>query len=306
MIGSVLIECIDNYRYDNSLPKIMDQLERLYSNQEISQGDIVKLHKELTSSSNGTHRELGFALEPLINFDPPSRDWRDLAIEMQDTEISLFDIFYRLEISKEQKYKSHDILEWLNSIGSSVNAMRKPDWIQTKTYLSKALEFSKAESIQKILDDEYLGGAMRIYQVATEKYYQEAIRYPVEVVYPEDHIDLLLELQHILLELTQTYELGKPGRVLADVILYPIEKVGVAISYLMDGKKKVETANYELGLACEHLKQKIPDLKDTPETTWANSIYTKLEIIFSKLPAEPWPVEGFGYPGVESRFKDNC
>jgi len=30
----------------------------------------------------------------------------------------------------------------------------------------------------------------------------------------------------------------------------------------------------------------------------------ELDIIFSELPAKPWPVKGFGAPGVESRFRD--
>jgi hypothetical protein len=222
---------------------------------------------------------------------------------MLETEIQIFDIFYRIEISKDAKYDSGDLLDWLNSIGSSVNYMRSTDWINAKKYASKAFEFSNKESIENIKKDEYLGGAIKIHQKDTKRYFEEAKKHPVEIAAPEDRFDLMIELQSYLIELMEKYYLEKPDRILSDVILYPIEKLGVAISYLMDSNVKIERANYEIGLACEHFKEKIANLQEKEKQEWAASIYQKLEFMFSKLPAEPWPVEGLGEPDVESRFR---
>jgi len=216
VVGSVLIDCVNNCQYDNSLFEIYEQLRRLYSSEEIDLQKVEQLHTELIRSTNENQRDLGFTLEPLIRFNPPARDWRDLAIEMLETEIDLFDLFYRLEISKEKKYESHDLLEWLNSIGSSVNYMRSLDWVNAKKYANRALVLSKSESNQKITGDEYLGEAIKIHQKDTKKYYVETIKHPVNVDYPEDRLDLILELQVILLELDEIYELKKHKRVLAD------------------------------------------------------------------------------------------
>ncbi|MHA2475330.1 MAG: hypothetical protein ACXAES_19095, partial [Promethearchaeota archaeon] len=169
VVGSVLIDCVDNCPYDTSLFEIYDRLKHLYCSKKIRLPQVKQLHQDLISSSNENKRNLGFALEPLISFSPPARDWRDLAIEMLDTEIGLFDIFYRLEISKEQEYESRDLLDWLNNIGNSVNCMRSSDWINAKRYVNIALNFSNKKSIQKILGNEYLGGAIKIHQKATQR-----------------------------------------------------------------------------------------------------------------------------------------
>jgi arsenate reductase-like glutaredoxin family protein len=303
VVGSALLDCIESAPYDKTLLGFCNDLRALYDS-AISIEEIKRLHNKLVKSSNPNQRDVGFALEPALGFNQPEKDWRDLAIEMMETELSLFDIFYRITTLKEQKYQTSELLEWLNEIGSSVSCMRSSDWINAKKHANKAFELSRKDSIKEIIEDEYLGGAIVIYQKATARYFEETKQYPVTATFPEDRLDIIVELQAFLLKLEEKYQIGKPSKVLSDVILYPIEKIGTAIEYLMNSNEKIERANYEIGLACEHFKEKIGNLRGKEERDWANSIYEPLEVVFSKLPVEPRSVTGFGNPGVESRFEN--
>jgi len=82
---------------------------------------------------------------------------------------------------------------------------------------------------------------------------------------------------------------------------YPIEKLGVAVHYLMSTDTTVEDANYEIGLAASHLKRNLPRISGSIRRELSLRA-NELDILFSKLPVKPWPVKGFGSPDVESRF----
>jgi len=87
----------------------------------------------------------------------------------------------------------------------------------------------------------------------------------------------------------------------------PVQFALVAITSIIaviNPKHKIEDANYELGCACEHFKWKLDNIKDIKDKEWTNSLYKRIEFLFSELPAKPWPMKGFGEPVVESRFED--
>jgi hypothetical protein len=83
---------------------------------------------------------------------------------------------------------------------------------------------------------------------------------------------------------------------------YPIEKLGDAIGYLLQASTHVETANYEIGLAVGNLRRWLPKISDSALRKELSDLADKLDMIFSSLPAKPWPMKGYGHPDVESRF----
>ena len=302
IVGLALEESIRKLEFNPQLNDVYVQLNALYS--VPNRGKIRSLHNDLVGSSNANFREIGFWLEPLITVSKPTIDWRDLVIEMQETELQLFNIFYLLEVSRERRHEINDLREWFNSIGSSVNYIRQDDWIHAKIHASKAFEFSLSNSIETMRKDEHLSGAIDAFRKETKKYFEQVKTFPVRIEIPEDRFDAIIEIQEVLVELVKELYLHRPDRVLSDVILYPIEKLGVAMHYLMDPKLTIEGANYELGCACEHFRRKIGNIKDVEKKKWANHLYKRIEFLFSQLPVKPWPMRGFGEPGVESRFED--
>jgi len=302
IIGLALEESIRQLEFDPQLNDIYVKLNDLYLTPD--RPKVESMHNNLVSSSNGEHREIGFWLEPLITHPKSNIDWRDLVIDMQETELNLFNIFHLTEISRHTKHDTSDLLEWVNNIGSSVNYIRQGDWIHAKIHASRAFGFSLSDSIENLRKDEHLKGAIDIHRKDTEKYFKQIKTFPVNMKIPEDRLDTIIEIQEIHIELMKKQYLQHPDSILSDVIGYPIEKLGVALYYLINPKRTLEGANYELGCACEHFKWKLDNIKDIEQKKWANSLYKRIEFLFSKLPAKPWPMKGFGEPGVESRFKN--
>ncbi len=86
------------------------------------------------------------------------------------------------------------------------------------------------------------------------------------------------------------------------VLGYPIEKLGDAIDYLLQTSTSVESANYEIGIAAGNLRRWLPKISDAGLRKELSDLADKLDMIFLTLPAEPWPMKGYGHPDVESRF----
>lgn len=302
IIGFALAKCISILEFDSALSDVYGRIDILY--EKIDQAELENLYDFLIASSNGTLREIGFHLEPLIVFKESKMEWRDLVIEMLETEISLFNIFHMLTTSSNVSYDTHDLLEWLNDLGSSANHMKVSNFTGAKIHASRAYEHSLNQTVENMLTDPYIGGAIDQHRRETAEHFQTAKRFPVHFDVSEGRVDTILEVQEIFIEFLKKYHLDHPDKVLSDVILYPIEKLGTAIDYILDSKRTIEEANYELGLASEHIKEKSEGIHNPNDLKWATAIHQKIECLFSKLPAKPWPVKGFGFPGVESRFDD--
>ena len=295
VVGLALQAGIRRNRLD---PTISD----LYSNPDPA--SIASLNDRLIHSKDPEDREVGFWLEPAVKRKPPEIDWRDIVINMLETELDLLDLAYRIQTSHlRETFRVDGLLDWLNEIGNSVNNIRSGDWIYAKIAISRALHKSHDTSIEKIRENEYLTGAIDSHRKSTENYFDQILTFPCKLTMLEDRVDTILEVQDLLIEIMRKYYLESPNRILVDVILYPIEKLGVAQDYLLNPERSEEQANYEIGLASEHLKEKVVNIQNSETLKWAKNIQERIEFLFSKLPAEPWPVKGFGYPGVESRFE---
>jgi hypothetical protein len=138
-------------------------------------------------------------------------------------------------------------------------------------------------------------------QERTKNLIARMLAYPSRTNIPTDRTEIILQVQAVYINLLDLQQQGKMSHDALDVISYPIEKLGVAVHYMLSTNTTVEDANYEIGLAASHLKRNLPRTSGSIRqelTLRAN----ELDVLFSKLPAKPWPVEGFGSPDVESRF----
>jgi len=302
IVGLALEESIRQLRYNKNLKEIFSQLDDLFSDPDPS--SIEELHANLISSSQDVFREIGFRLEPLIERTGPDIDWRDLVIDMLETELDMFNIFHLLKISTNIQYDVDDLREWFNSIGGSVSHIKQGDWVHAKIYASRAIEFSLRDSIERIREDEHLKGAIDAFRKDTKKFFEQIKAFPAQIKVSNDRLEIIVEVQEILIELMKKDHLQRPKRIVKDVIHYPTEKLGVAQNYLLNPNYSVEQANYELGLASEHLKEKMPNVQDSQTLRWIKELWRRIETLFSELPLKPWPMEGFGEPGVESRFEE--
>jgi hypothetical protein len=74
IVGSAVIDCIRTVPYDSSLNETYARLKQLYLLDEPSIPQIKSLHDALVRSSNENQREVGFMLEPVIDFHQPERN----------------------------------------------------------------------------------------------------------------------------------------------------------------------------------------------------------------------------------------
>jgi len=287
---------------DNEDSSVLDRLLRLYAAPD---SVVVKaLHDELVGSDSFEDREVGLWLELALTGRQPDFDWREVVMDMQETELDLFNLAYLIETSEyRNRFRAFGLLDWMNSIGSCVSNIRDENWVLAKIDANRAVNESLAESVEKIRINEDLRGAVDEHRKATKGYFERVLKFPCKSGVPEDRLDTILEVQGLLIESKRKYHLEPADRVLSDVALYAVEKLGVAEDCLLDSKTSVEEAGYEVGLVSEHLKGKVESIRNQEIRAWVVKLMERVEFLFSRMPAKPWPVEGFGHPGVESRFR---
>ncbi len=114
-----------------------------------------------------------------------------------------------------------------------------------------------------------------------------------------------MRVQELLLGLQELRSQNEKDLKVSDATSYPIEKLRTAVGYLLNRNVEVAAANYEIGISNDHLKPRVKAFAG-PIARKLSDITNKLDILFSELPAKPWPVPGFGAPGVESRFNNHA
>jgi len=191
----------------------------------------------------------------------------------------------------------------VDSIESCVSNIRGGNWILAKIDANRAVNESLAESVEKIRENGDFRGTVDEHRKATMGYSEKVLKFPCESNILEDRLDTILEVQELLIEFKRKYRNEPADRVLSDIALYAVERLGVAEDCLLDPKTGMEEAGYEVGLVSEHLKGKVESIRNPEIRAWVVKLLERVEFLFSRMPAKPWPVEGFGHPGVESRFE---
>lgn len=118
---------------------------------------------------------------------------------------------------------------------------------------------------------------------------------------PEDRTTLILRVQSPYLRLLEINQEHESDFEVKNATKYGIEKLAVALSYLLSPDNEIEKANYEVGLAARDLTRMAGTVTSSVSKQ-LKELAEELDMIFTELPADPWPINGFGAPGVESRF----
>jgi hypothetical protein len=292
-------------------------LQRLFEEPQTTA--IERVTSDLLGSDNLDEHSVAFMLQVALQTDLPDPApiaWRDLALDIRELESTVADYMYRLEREMEDKNKvtdtekaavvdMHDALRgWANSLGSVVFHMREGNWIDAKAEIDKAFYASQSRAIDALkiyYKDPLLAEVVNGFRDKTKQFHETILGYPSRMPIPKDRVKTILELQAIYLRLQQIYLNNRTPQV-RQVIGYPIEKLGDAIHCLLQTSSRVETANYEIGLAVGNMRRGLPEIKDSALRKELVDLADKLDVIFSSLPAKPWPMKGYGHPDVESRF----
>jgi len=287
---------------ENEDSSVLDRLLHLYASPDPAA--VETLHDELVGSDSFEDREVGLWLELALRSQQPSFDWREVVMDMQETELDLFNLAYLIETSEHKnRFRALGLLDWVDSIESCVSNIRGGNWILAKIDANRAVNESLAESVEKIRENGDFRGTVDEHRKATKGYFEKVLKLPCKSNISEGRLDTILEVQGLLIEFKRRYRLEPADMVLSDVALYAVERLGVAEDYLLDPKTGVEEAGYEVGLVSEHLKGKVESIRDQETRAWVVKLMERVEFLFSRVPAKPLPVEGFGHPGVESRFE---
>lgn len=279
--------------------------------------EIARLSRDLVSSEDVAAHEIGFILQAIKQNELPEPDpiqWRDFALELCERQIRLVDLMYRVrELHEMEKYparkqalqrSAETLQDWQGCVGEAVLAMRVSNWIKAKTYLDASNFVSHSRDLDALVKDyPNFGEAIKSHRDEAFAFSSKVMEYPSKTRIPKERIPTILQVQSMYLRLLLLRNSTDKDNRVSSITNYPIEKLGVAIDFLLSPNTDIETANYEIGLATSHMQWKAGEIPLSPVGKQLRKISKELENTFSTLPARPWPMKGFGSPGVESRFK---
>jgi len=278
--------------------------------------NIEHVSQELLESMDPETRAIGLMLEQALDRavrDPDPIQWRDLALDMRESQVHLMDYMYRMaefmneEDDVEKKHMLNRIYDefqrWQASVSEATRHLRDENWMEAKIEIEEAYLLSQSETFDSLatLNSNYKG-AIEIQRRDAKKYRDTIRSYPSKLSLPANRVATIVRVQELLLGLQELQSQNETDLKVSDAVSYPIEKLGTAVRYLLNANVEVAAANYEIGISNDHLKDRVRAFAG-PTRKNLSDINDKLDILFSELPAKPWPMPGFGAPGVESRFK---
>lgn len=227
-------------------------------------------------------REVAFWLEPALEQTPVKMDVTGLIIELRGIEMELSTLFGRVGLDMLQ-----DINDWLNYIANAGHSVEDGEWLNAKILMSQALQSSRAESIEKIKANISLRYTLEVLQGETLKCFDQIKKTPSTLKILEERLNVIIELQGILIELMRKYYLEGFDSRAGDLIRYPIQKLDIAIQYLMRFNVKTERAGQEVSLASEHLEEMMKETSDRKTLELARKTYEMLKTLSTKPPLTP-------------------
>jgi hypothetical protein len=297
--------------YD-SCDSCIDILKRLWDDCRVVL--VEEAAKEFLDSPDENVQDIGFLLQSVSQVDFPDPDpgeAKDLALDIREIQIPVIDLMYSLRLIQQTDVgKQRKIAEvyplvqkWQARLGSAASAIREGDWTNAKKSLNSAYIVSNSSKLPDIFADifDLYKATVSHLQEKTENLRTRMLAYPSRTNIPTNRTEIILQVQAIYINLLDLQQQSKMSQDIFDVISYPIEKLGVAVHYLLSTHTTVQDANYEIGLAASNLKRNLSGTSG-PIRQELSLRANELDVLFSKLPAKPWPVEGFGSPDVESRF----
>ncbi len=264
--------------------------------------------KHLSSSSGIEERELGLMLQQALAegvVEPDAVAWRDLALDIGSSEVNLVDYMWRVselekhEIDAVKKKILGDawtaLQRWQGDLGMATSSMRESKWTDAKIHIEKAHDISLSPSLDSLMRSIWqLEGAIRSHREHTQEFRERISTYPSKkIAIPKDRVGIILRVEEQLLKLHKIGVDNESDHAVQDAVSYPTEKLGTAVRYLISPDIQVEAANYEIGIASGHIRPRAKGIGGTVGRQ-LTQVVDALDIIFSELPAKPWPVLGFG------------
>lgn len=209
-------------------------------------------------------------------------DVTGLVIELRGIEMELSALLGRMGLNMLQ-----DINDWLNYIANAGHSVEDGEWLNAKILMSQALQSSRAESIEKIKANISLRYTLEVLQGETLKCFDQIKKTPSTLKILEERLNVIIELQGILIELMRKYYLEGFDSRAGDLIHYPIQRLDIAIQYLMRFNVKTERAGQEVSLASEHLEEMMKETSDRKTLELARKTYEMLKTLSTKPPLTP-------------------
>jgi hypothetical protein len=166
----------------------------LYDNPH--QSDVIKYYTTLITSDHHADRETAFWLELAIPKPPERIDLGAIIDVLRKMEVILYDLLMQINPNFQT-----DLNDWLNYIANIPHMLESGTGIDAKRLISQALGSSKASTIEVMKNDPKLARKLRILQQETHHLYLQILGIPMKLSIPKEQQELVLKLQHQILEL---------------------------------------------------------------------------------------------------------
>lgn len=205
---------------------------------------VLELHDRLMESGDHRNREAAIWLETGLEPAPMKLDPTGLVRELREMEYVLFAFISRAGGAQM------DVNDWMNYIVNAAQFITDGFWIDAKIMLSRALQASRAPSVEELKSEPGLSYEVEVFQGATASYFNEVSGYPVALRIPEKRLDAILTLQWSMLEIMRSrMRLEAPDE--PELIRGIIHRLSSSLRHLME--EKTEEARRELGTATRQI-----------------------------------------------------
>jgi hypothetical protein len=249
------------------------ELASLYSNPD--PGLIWETHDRLIESDDHHEREAAIWLEPGLNMGPLRSNPRTLAGEMREMEFVLGTIISRSGIAQRE------VNYWMDYIANAHQFIMDGFWIDAKIFLSRALQTSRAASVEELKSDPGLSYEVETLQRATASYFDEMKGYPLTLNITEERLDPIMHVQETMLTLMRNHgKLGYSDE--ASIARQIVHRLSSAMRHMMEEEKR-QDAKRELDLALEELGKWWGETEDEAKKAEIDAHGQRIRTVVNKL-----------------------
>jgi hypothetical protein len=250
-----------------------EELASLYSNPDPRL--MRETHDRLIESDDHHEREAAIWLEPGLNMRSLRSDPRTLAEEMREMEFVLGTIISRSGIAQRE------VNYWMDYIANAHQFITDGFWIDAKIFLSRALQTSRAASVEELKSDPGLSYEVETLQRATASYFNEMRGYPLTLNIPEEKLDPILHVQETMLTLMRNHsKVGYSDE--AGIARQIVHRLSSAMRHMMQEEKR-QDAKRELDLALEQLGEWRGETEDGAKKAEIDAHSRRIKTVANKL-----------------------
>jgi len=230
------------------------ELRCLYSKPNIE--EIRSLHERLIASDNYRDREVALWLGLVIEQPLVRVNVEDIAKELQEMEFILLNLMRKVDEAAQT-----DLNNWMNYIINAGHSLVNDFWMDAKIDMNMALHSSRKESIERVKSNLQFTYEVGLLQEETSRLFKQLRDFPVVLDLPEEHLDIALGIQSILLDLMDRLYLERVGGQ-NELLPYVVQRLNTALRYVLQKDAKLEHAEKEIRLALSYIEEKIEEISD--------------------------------------------